>query len=138
IAPTARFTLSCACLTCTFDGSASSDPDGTIRQYQWSFGDGYGALGSSTAQNTYAAAGSYTVRLDVTDDAGLDGISEQTVTVTGTSTDVPPTASFTYRCSGLTCHFDGGSSSDSDGTIISYQWSFVDPFGARPSAGATD
>src|SRR5262249_15525380 len=87
---------------------------------------------------TYAAAGSYTVRLDVTDNAGIDGISEQTVTVTGTSTDVPPIASFTYSCSGFTCHFDGGSSSDSDGTIIGYQWNFGDAIGASSSVSTID
>lgn len=126
IPPAARFTFSCTGLTCSFDGSGSSDPDGTIRQYYWSFGDGYGALGSSSVQNTYLQAGSYTVRLDVVDDAGLDAASEQTVTVVGTSTDVPPTASFTYTCSALTCHFDGSGSSDSDGTIVAYQWDFGD------------
>ena len=126
IPPTARFTFSCTGLTCSFDGSASADPDGTIRQYYWSFGDGYGALGSSTTQNTYAQAGSYTVRLDVTDDAGLDAASEQTVTMVGTSTNIPPTASFTYSCADLTCHFDGSGSSDSDGTIVAYQWDFGD------------
>ncbi len=138
IPPTARFTFSCTGLTCSFDGSASADPDGTIRQYSWYFGDGYSALGSSSAQNTYAQAGSYTVRLDVTDDAGLDAVSEQTVTVVGTSTDIPPTASFTFSCSGLTCHFDGSGSSDSDGTIVAYQWDFGDYSGASGSAPTFD
>ncbi len=138
IPPTARFTFSCTGLTCSFDGSASSDPDGTIRQYQWSFGDGYSALGTSTTQNTYAQAGTYTVRLDVTDDAGLDAASEQTVSVVGTSSNVPPTASFTFSCSGLTCHFDGSGSSDSDGTIVAYQWDFGDTYGASLSSSTID
>ena len=138
IPPTARFTFTCAGLACSFDGSGSSDPDGTIRQYQWSFGDGYGALGSSSAQNTYARPGSYTVRLDVTDNAGIDAATEQTVTVSGTSTDVPPSASFTVSCSGLRCHFDAGGSSDSDGTILAYQWGFGDSFGASTTAAAID
>ena len=136
--PTARFILSCTGLTCSFDGGASSDPDGTIRQYYWYFGDGYGALGSSTAQNSYAQAGSYTVRLDVVDDAGLDAISEQTVTVVGTSTNVPPIASFTSSCSGLTCHFDGSGSSDSDGTIVAYQWDFGDNSATSTNASTID
>ncbi len=33
-----------------------------------------------------------------------------------------PVASFTYSCSGLSCSFDAGDSSDGDGTISSYQW----------------
>ena len=39
--------------------------------------------------------------------------------------DIPPTASFTYSCSGLTCSFDGSSSFDDSG-IVSYEWSFGD------------
>jgi PKD repeat protein len=138
VPPTARFSFSCTGLICSFDGSASSDADGTIRQYYWSFGDGYGALGSSTAQNTYAQAGSYTVRLDVVDDAGLDAAVEQTVTVVGTSSNVAPTASFSFSCSGLSCHFDGSGSSDSDGTIVTYQWDFGDHSGASTSAPTLD
>ena len=138
IPPTARFMFTCSGLTCSFDGSPSADPDGTIRQYYWSFGDGYSAYGSSSAQNTYAQPGSYRVRLDVTDDAGLDTVFEQTVTVVGTSTDLPPTASFSFSCTGLTCHFDGSGSSDSDGTIVAYQWSFGDYVGASMVAPGFD
>ena len=138
IPPTARFSFSCSGLTCSFDGSASSDPDGTIRQYQWSFGDGYNALGSSTSQNTYAQAGTYTVRLDVTDDAGLDAAVEQTVAVVGSSSNVAPTASFTFSCVGVTCHFDGSSSSDSDGTIVAYEWSFGDTSSVVGSSSTVD
>src|SRR2546428_5043267 len=66
--PTANFTLSCSGLTCNFT-STSSDPDGSIASYSWTFGDG----GTATAQNpshSYAAGGSYTVTLRVTDNQG--------------------------------------------------------------------
>ncbi|MCA1563963.1 MAG: PKD domain-containing protein, partial [Acidobacteria bacterium] len=68
-APNAAFAIVCAENTCTFDGTASWDPDGRIVSYLWSFGDGsagYGAL----ATHTYAAAGTYTVWLRVGDNAG--------------------------------------------------------------------
>ncbi len=39
---------------------------------------------------------------------------------------LPPTASFTYGCDGLTCTFDGTSSWDSDGFVTSHQWDFGD------------
>ena len=138
VAPTAQFSFSCSGLSCSFDGSASFDPDGTIQTYYWFFGDGYSARETSTTQNTYAQAGSYTVRLAVLDDKGLEVSTEQTVTVVGVSTNVPPTASFTYSCSGLSCRFDGSGSSDSDGTIIAYQWSFGDYSGASTSANTID
>ena len=38
--PTAAFTSTCTGLTVPFDGSGSSDPDGTIASYAWDFGDG--------------------------------------------------------------------------------------------------
>lgn len=37
-----------------------------------------------------------------------------------------PTASFTFSCTGLTCSFNGGGSSDPDGSISSYAWNFGD------------
>jgi PKD repeat protein len=37
----------------------------------------------------------------------------------------PPTASFSYQCTDLSCDFDASASSD-DGTIVSYDWDFGD------------
>ena len=47
--------------------------------------------------------------------------------------DAPPTASFTFSCSGLSCSFNGGGSSDDNG-ITSYSWSFGD---GGSASGAT-
>lgn len=61
----------------SISSAGSSDPDGSITAYRWEFGDG----GSSSAPNpshAYAAAGSYTVRLTVTDNQGASA-SESTV-----------------------------------------------------------
>jgi len=41
-------------------------------------------------------------------------------------TNQPPTASFTFSCSGLTCNFNGGASNDPDGSIVGYAWNFGD------------
>lgn len=80
VAPTASFTYSCVNLACSFNGSGSSDSDGTIAGYSWSFG-GSGV----TASHTFAAAGSYPVTLTVTDNGGATATSTQTVTVTSSS-----------------------------------------------------
>ena len=54
-----------------FDGSASSDADGSVARYDWSFGDGTSAADAGPRHtHVYASAGSYTVGLTVTDDAG--------------------------------------------------------------------
>jgi len=81
VAPTASFTYDCANLACTFDGSGSSDSDGNVTGYAWTFGDGTGGSGQ-TAQKTYGTSGSFTVMLTVTDNGGATGVTEQTVTVT--------------------------------------------------------
>src|SRR5438552_280186 len=120
--PTAAFTSSCTNLTCTFTNT-SSDPDGSITANSWTFGDG----ATSTLQNpshSYAAGGTYTVTLRVTDNQGAQSTpTSQNVTVTPPNQ--PPTANFTFSCSGLTCNFTS-TSSDPDGTIASYSWTFGD------------
>lgn len=116
--PTAAFTLSCSGRTCSFNGSGSSD-DGTIVSRAWLFGDGADGSGA-TASHTYAASGTYTARLTVTDDAGQTATTTRTV-----SLDLPPSASFTVSCSLLACSFNGSASSDDLG-IASFAWSFGD------------
>ena len=79
VAPIAAFTYSCSSLTCSFNGGSSTDSDGIITAHAWSFGDG--ATGSgATASRSYAAPGSYTVTLTVTDDDGAAHSTSQTVT----------------------------------------------------------
>jgi PKD repeat protein len=53
-------------LTIEFDASGSFDPDGNIAIYLWDFGDGENGTGISPI-HTYAAPGTYTVTLEVTD-----------------------------------------------------------------------
>ena len=64
----------------SFDGSASSDPDGTIAAYHWDFGDGSSAAGARST-HTYQGPGNYTVRLTVTDDKGLAATLSQSLVV---------------------------------------------------------
>ena len=64
-----------------FDGTGSSDPDGSIMSYSWDFGDG------STSQETslnhiYSSPGNYEVKLLVTDDAGATAIDQLAITLT--------------------------------------------------------
>ena len=79
--PAARFTSTCTHLTCGFT-DASTDGDGTVAEWSWDFGDGQ----TSSARNpsrSYTAAGTYDVKLLVTDNDGAT--SEWSAQVTTTS-----------------------------------------------------
>ncbi|MDX1612015.1 MAG: PKD domain-containing protein, partial [Candidatus Thermoplasmatota archaeon] len=121
--PIAAFTTTCTQLACTLDGSTSSDPDGTITQYQWSLGDGDDATGT-TATHTYPASGTYTITLTVTDDRGAIDTATRTLTVDDTNQ--APTAAFTPTCTYLTCNLDATGSEDPEGALTGYDWALGD------------
>ncbi|MEY2848657.1 MAG: hypothetical protein RI885_1322 [Actinomycetota bacterium] len=124
VAPAAEFSVEVSNLSAVFDGSASRDPDGLVTAYSWDFGDGASASGSTTT-HAYAAAGSYTARLTVTDNAGAaTTVSREVVT-----TEVPnaaPVSSFVATSTGLSASLDASASVDPDGTIVSWTWTFGD------------
>src|SRR5207244_1284519 len=120
--PVATFTFSCSGLTCGFDASSSTAQ--ATATYGWSWGDGAPAGSGKTASHTYAAGGGYNVTLTVTDGGGSNSVSKP---VTVSPADQTPTAAFTSSCRGLTCSFTS-TSSDPDGSIASYSWTFGDGF----------
>jgi YVTN family beta-propeller protein len=69
--PTALFTppSAIATLPATFDGSASTDPDGTVGTWEWIFGEGATASGTSVS-HVYQFPGTYNARLSVLDNEG--------------------------------------------------------------------
>jgi hypothetical protein len=115
------------------NGSASSDPDGTISKYAWSKVSGpttflIGSTGSAITVISNLVAGTYVFRLTVTDNNGATANDDVTVVVNDTAspgnqapmanagTDITvqlPTAGITL---------DGSASFDADGKIISYKW----------------
>ncbi|MBI4603877.1 MAG: lamin tail domain-containing protein [Planctomycetes bacterium] len=87
--PEPRFTASpesgAAPLAVLFDAAASTDPDGTIASFAWSFGDGWRATGPQVT-HVFAGPGRYVVVLEVTDDAGGAAGASRTISVA----DPPP------------------------------------------------
>ncbi len=82
--PTASFTAApgsgVAPLTVAFNASGSSDSDGQIASYAWTYGDGQTGTGASVT-HVYASAGSYTARLTITDDDGATATATTLISV---------------------------------------------------------
>jgi PKD repeat protein len=124
--PTASFTESCSDLACSFNSAGSSDPDGSIVGYSWTFGDGTTST-EANPSHTYSAGGTYRVTLQVRDDDNATDEEDRQVAVTAPPPpNQVPTAAFSESCSDLTCSFSSGESSDPDGSIVSYSWTFGD------------
>jgi PKD repeat protein len=114
-------------LPVTFDGTSSA---GDIITYDWMFGDGDFAAGA-VVNHIFSTAGSYTVKLKVTDDAGaFDQKSLVLVVTDPTVANTPPVAVLSSSAATgrapLPVEFNGGGSSDADGTILSYAWDLGD------------
>jgi len=136
--PVADFDYSPDELEVMFDASASSDPDGTIANYSWSFGDDLAAYGE-VAVHVYEQEGTYDVELTVKDDKGATNSTTKTVTVAKTEEPEPPAASvpeaiievLSVKC--LTVELSGAGSWSSEGAeIVSYEWDFGD---GQPGTG---
>ncbi|MCB9235082.1 MAG: PKD domain-containing protein [Bacteroidia bacterium] len=112
--PSPNFSASVNLFTASFADMSQST--GTA-SYLWDFGDG-GTSTTASPAHTYAAAGSYTVCLTITDVCGTDS-SCKTVTITCPV----PTAGFTFTTTNLTANFTNTSSS---GVGSTFSWDFGD------------
>ncbi|MEW5826575.1 MAG: PKD domain-containing protein [Candidatus Bipolaricaulota bacterium] len=120
----------------TFDASTSFDFDGELVSFTWDVDDdGTVDADRPVTVFTFSAAGTRTVRLTVTDDAGNDDSIVLTVEVGNAapaslppaSTVVrPPIADFSYAplapIAGQPVTFDASPSVDFDGGIVLYAW----------------
>jgi serine protease len=80
-APVASFTATSVEGTAfVFDAAGSSDSDGLITRYSWTFGDG-GADTGVTVSHTYTDHGNFPVQLTVTDNQGLTGTATLTIPI---------------------------------------------------------
>ena len=108
--PVANFTApACAAGTaCTFTDASTDNV--AVTAWDWDFGDGTTHATTASPSHTYAAPGTFNVKLTVTDGDGLTG--EKTVAVTVTAVSTVVTAGFTYSCTAGNCTFTNTSSGD--------------------------
>jgi glucose/arabinose dehydrogenase len=122
-------------LTVQFNGSGSSDPDGDAITFAWDL-DGDGAYDDSAAATptwTYTVAGTYTVRLRVTDARGSSTVSAPIVITPGSAPNSPPSvridtpASETTWKVGDTISFSGSATDPEDGALpaTALTWTLV-------------
>ena len=111
----------------SFDGSGSFDAETAIRQYEFDFGDGSEPVrGVSRIEHSYAEAGSYIATLTVWDhDDGQASTSVQVLVIDNKA----PVASLSgpvLATVGQRVSFDGSSSTDPDGEIVSWALDYGD------------
>lgn len=136
--PTASFSTSANGQTVAFDGSASSDPEGPVASWAWSFGDGTTGTGSRTS-HSFAAPGTYPVTLTVRDAAGASTATTRSLVVTSGSrpTQAQWLADVTGVLAGATDYVDSQRQVprpaivlDIDNTALQ---SYYQPFAATPA-----
>jgi len=127
-APVAQFTASSFAVA---EGEAvrfsdcSYDPDGSVREWFWDFGDGVSDSSTSPA-HAYDADGEYGVSLSVLDDAAALGTTTASISVSN----LPPRAAISAdvfeRETGEAFAFDAGASDDPSpwGRIAVYEWDY--------------
>lgn len=129
-APSINTNVSDLTVDFSFDTSILTD----VNSILWDFGDGTTST-DTLPSHTYAAEGTYTVTLTLTDFECGPGITQGSVTVTGGGTTAPaPEAGFepstTLGCAPLTVTFDNTSVN-----AVAYQW-IID--GVTPSLYTTE
>ncbi len=131
----------------SLNGSSSNDPDGNITIFAWRkvSGPSGGTIANSAAAQTnvsFTNTGSYLFELTVTDNNG--GIHKDSVSITvNPDPNVPPVARAgqdnSIQLPVNRVLLDGRSSTDANGTIASYLWSYVSgPSGSQLLTAAKD
>src|SRR5215210_1530891 len=130
---TANPTSGATPLTVNFDGTGSSDAEGSTLTYAWDL-DGDGAYDDSTSAQptyTYNAAGDYQVGLKVTDGQGASDTLDQPLTISAgntapSATIDSPLPTTTWKV-GDTISFSGSATDEQDGSLgtSKLSWSLI-------------
>ena len=100
-------------------------------KYLWDFGDGSGGTGENV-QHIFVDEGPYTIVLTVVDEEGRIGTASENIEILHRNEFPVASLDSTYGGEGQNIKvnslvfFDGGSSSDPDGDVLSFEWDFGD------------
>jgi PKD repeat protein len=112
----------------TFDGSKSTDEDKPTLRYDWDFGDGSSGTGA-VVTHSYPQAGTFNLKLKVTDSAGLYDTKTREVRVYTEGENHPPLAHISQAnvaYVGEPVLLDASNSSDEDIATVVFSWDFGD------------
>jgi hypothetical protein len=113
-----------------FGASGSTDPDGTVASYKWTFGDGASLITSTpTVTHSYPATGTYTAAVVAVDNLGLSGAAAST----GVSVVAPPTPTAMMLSS---ASVRGGSTVTGKVTLSSTKGAVVSLSSSNPSVAS--
>ncbi len=109
-----------------FDASESVDPDGGLLLYSWDFGDGDGSdLVNPT--KVYEQPGAYPVTLTVRNGTGSDwGSDVARIAALVREGPIADAGADMTVCTNQPVRFDGSGSSDADGAVNAFAWTFGD------------
>ncbi len=127
-------TITAPASSVVLDGSASYDPDGTLKAFSWTLTSGQGSVIISNASTAHPGVtglipGSYTFQLTVTDNSGASSSDQVTITVlpAPVQPNEPPVANagsnLTVTLPANSIVLNGSNSFDPDGTIVHFAWS---------------
>jgi len=129
-APVARFGVRgepAAGRPVTLDATGSTDREGAIAAYEWTFPDGVTRSGERV-EHLFAGTGDHEVTLRVVDAAGNANATTRTVTVVAPNAPPEPRLAVTPPpvVAGTAVTFDASGTVDADGRITAYGWSLGD------------
>ncbi len=116
----------------SFDSNGSSDSNGSIASYAWTFGDG-ASSNEDNPSHTYHAPGTYQVILTITDNDGATDTDTTTATITDDqpppAVNNPPTCAIDTPSGNVTITVGGSVNysatvTDADNDPLTISWSF--------------
>lgn len=119
--PTANFNFSPGCLNTPTTFTSTSTPTLGLASLVWHWGDGSANGSGTTASHTYTTAGTYPVKLVITNTS----LCKDSITI-NVSAAPNPTVAFTSNtvCLGATTNFNNTSNVTAPSTINTWAWDF--------------
>lgn len=109
-----------------FDASGSADPDGGLLLYAWDFGDG-STSDLINPTKTYEQPGIYPVTLSVRNETGTQrGSDIDRIAALVREGPIADAGGDRTVCTNQRVRFDGSGSTDSDGAVNAFAWTFGD------------